>query len=212
VELDPRNPYTLQQLASSYQQLRRYPEMATVLDRALTIVPNDVATKTFRALSDVADNWFECGLSKRDWAAAEQALAALGDNPCWSDQVLQFNRQFGEGLLARAMHDDARAHRAFTAARVEQEQLVQKRKNYGPPLCVLGLIDAALGNREAALQEGRRAMELLPREKDATNGETLFGYFAVIAAWAGEKDFGFTAVERGYFAAGRSPNHQLRLP
>jgi hypothetical protein len=31
-------------------------------------------------------------------------------------------------------------------------------------------------------------MELLPREKDATNGEMLFGYFAVIAAWAGEKD------------------------
>jgi len=31
-------------------------------------------------------------------------------------------------------------------------------------------------------------MELLPREKDAANGETLFGYFAVIAAWAGEKD------------------------
>jgi hypothetical protein len=48
--------------------------------------------------------------------------------------------------------------------------------------------DAALGNKEAALQEGRRAMDLLPREKDATNGEVLFGYFAVIAAWAGEKD------------------------
>ena len=31
-------------------------------------------------------------------------------------------------------------------------------------------------------------MELLPREKDATNGEMLLGYFAVIAAWAGEKD------------------------
>ena len=30
-------------------------------------------------------------------------------------------------------------------------------------------------------------MELLPRERDATNHETLFGYFAVIAAWAGEK-------------------------
>ncbi len=86
------------------------------------------------------------------------------------------------------MHDDARARRAFTAARVEQEQLVQKQKDYGPPLCVLGLIDAALGNKEAALQEGRRATELLPREKDAINGEMLFGYFAVIAAWAGEKD------------------------
>src|SRR5205807_4822348 len=50
VELDPRNPYTLQQLALSYQDLRRYPEEAAALDRALTIVPNDVATKTQRAL------------------------------------------------------------------------------------------------------------------------------------------------------------------
>ena len=65
---------------------------------------------------------------------------------------------------------------------------MQKDKDYGPPLCVLGLIDAALGNKEAALQDGRRAMELLPREKDATNGEILFGYIAVIAAWEGEKN------------------------
>jgi tetratricopeptide (TPR) repeat protein len=106
----------------------------------------------------------------------------------FSENVLFFSRQFGEGLLARAMHDDARARRAFTAARVEQEQLVQKQKDYGPPLLILGLIDAGLGNKEAALQEGRRAMELLPREKDATNGEMLFGYFAIIAAWVGEKD------------------------
>ena len=62
-----------------------------------------VRQNTPGSLSDVADNWFLCALSKRDWAAAEQALAALGDNPCWADNVLQFNRQFGEGLLARAM-------------------------------------------------------------------------------------------------------------
>ena len=33
---------------------------------------------------------------------------------------------------------------------------------------VLGLIDAALGRKEEALREGRRAVELLPVEKDAT--------------------------------------------
>jgi adenylate cyclase len=213
--LDPRNVYLLEQIAVTYSNLRRYAEAAEAYDRALQIKPDDLAFRVFRtqinwqghadpapmcqlveqvrlntpgSVSDVADNWFQCALAMRDWAAAEQARAALGDNPCWSDNVLQFNRQFGEGLLARAMHDDARARRAFTAARVEQEQLVQKQKGYGPPLCVLGLIDAALGNKEAALQEGRRAMELLPREKDAINGEMLFGYFAVIAAWAGEKD------------------------
>ena len=52
VELDPRNLFMLQQLAVSYQHLRRYPEEAAVLDRALTIVPNDVGTKTFRAWVD----------------------------------------------------------------------------------------------------------------------------------------------------------------
>ena len=68
-------------------------------------VVEQVRLNTPGSVSDVADNWFLCSLSKRDWAGAEQALAALGDNPCWSDQVLQCKRQFGEGLLARAMHD-----------------------------------------------------------------------------------------------------------
>ena len=65
---------------------------------------------------------------------------------------------------------------------------MQQQKDYGPPVCVLGLIDAALGNKEAALQEGRRAMELLPVEKDSTSGQGVRAFFAVIAAWAGEKD------------------------
>src|SRR5262245_24400314 len=86
------------------------------------------------------------------------------------------------------MHDEGRAQKAFAAARQEQEQVVQKQKDYGPPLCALGLIDAALGNKEAALQEGRRAMELLPVEKDSITGQGAMAFFAVIAAWAGEKD------------------------
>jgi tetratricopeptide (TPR) repeat protein len=97
-------------------------------------------------------------------------------------------RQVGEGLLARAMHDEARARKAFAAARIEQEEMVQKQKDYGPALCLLGLIDAALGNKEAALQEGRRAMELQPVEKDSFTAQSLMAYVALIAAWAGEKD------------------------
>jgi hypothetical protein len=57
-----------------------------------------------------------------------------------------------------------------------------------PALCLLGLIDAALGNKKAALEEGRRATELLPVSKDAINGPVVSAYFAVIAAWTGEKD------------------------
>jgi hypothetical protein len=70
----------------------------------------------------------------------------------------------------------------------EQEQVVQRQKDYGPALCVLGVIDAGLGNKQAALEEGRRAMELLPVEKHSVNGEAMIAYFALIAAWTCEKD------------------------
>ena len=45
LELDPRSYDIMQQIALSYEHLRRYPEEAAILDRALTIVPNDVATE-----------------------------------------------------------------------------------------------------------------------------------------------------------------------
>jgi hypothetical protein len=78
--------------------------------------------------------------------------------------------------------------RAFTRARAAQDQVVQKQKDYAPALCLLGLIDAALGNKQAALEEGGRATELLPVSKDAINGPVVSAYFAMIAAWTGEKD------------------------
>ena len=86
------------------------------------------------------------------------------------------------------MHDDARAAQAFAAARLEQEELAQKQKNFAPALCILGWIDAGLGKKELALQEGKQAMELLPVEKDSINGQRMQVYFAIIAAWVGEKD------------------------
>ena len=49
VELDPRNFYTLQQIALSYQILGRYAEAIAALDRALAIVPDNVETRANRA-------------------------------------------------------------------------------------------------------------------------------------------------------------------
>src|SRR5207302_9206912 len=93
-----------------------------------------------------------------------------------------------KGLIASMTNDDARAQAAFTAARAEQEKIVTGHPDFGPSWCVLGMIDAGLGRTEEALREGRRALELLPVEKDALVGQYLVRYFAVIAAWVGEKD------------------------
>ncbi len=87
--------------------------------------------------------------------------------------------------------DDDKARSAFTAARAEQEKMVQAQPNYGQAVCVLGLIDAGLGRKEEALREGRRAVELLPVEKDAFDGTNMVKYLAIIAAWVGDKDLAF---------------------
>ena len=214
MDLDPRNFFTLQQIAATYERLRRYADEATMLERALAIKPDDLDTKVARALMEVdwkadtrplhrlidevraknsadvenvADAWLICALFERDATAVKTALNASGENPL-SDDVIQFNRPFVEGVIARMTNDTEKARGAFTAARAAQEKIVQAQPDYGPPLCVLGLIDAALGRKEDALREGRRAVELLPVEKDAINGARMISYLAMIAAWVGDKD------------------------
>src|SRR5437879_5214143 len=224
VELDPRNVYTLQQIAGSYQFLGRYAETIAALDRALAIMPDRVETRTTReeyyffwkadtrplhqtidvilpqgpnAIVSAADDWFSCALAERDPAAAERALVALGDNACWGEGAIDLSHSFGEGLLARMTKDEARARTAFEAARAQQEKIVQAQPDYGPALCVLGLIDAALGRKDLALNEGRRAIALMPVEKDVINGSRVLQYFAITAAWTGEKELALEQMEGG---------------
>ena len=51
-----------------------------------------------------------------------------------------------------------------------------------------GLIDAGLGRKEDAVREGRRAIELLPPERDALDGSATVKYLAMVSAWVGDKD------------------------
>ena len=45
--------------------------------------------------------------------------------------------------------------------------------------------------KEQALREGRRAVELLPLEKDAVGGAELVKYLAVVATWVDDKNLAF---------------------
>ena len=234
VELDPRNFFTLQQIALSYLYLGRYTESIAALDRALSIVPDNVETRTARglyylcwkadaqplhqtidsilgqgpsAIAPAADTWFACALAERDAAAAERALVALGDNPSWGESTIYLSRSFGEGLLARMTKDEARARIAFEAARAQQEKRVQAQPDYGPALCVLAMIDAGLGRKELALEEGHRAIALTPMEKDVNTGSRVIQYFAITSAWAGDKELALRQLETGL----RAPDASLLL-
>ena len=219
IALDPRNFFILQQIALSYQEFQQFRAMAAALDRALILIPHDLDTQVTRALvdlewradprplretirtnlsenpataPDLAAQWFYLALCERDAAAITEALAAIPDSGTALD--LNFPRSFCEGVAARARGDEATAHAAFLAAHAELECTVSEQPGYGPALCVLGLIDAALGRKDEALREGRRAIELLPITKDSIDGAELMKYVGVIYAWCGEKDLAIKQI------------------
>jgi TolB-like protein/Tfp pilus assembly protein PilF len=222
LELDPRNFLTLTQTALSYGQMQRYPDVAAILDRALAIYPDNVEAQLSRALVDLnwkadtrayhnvleklrakdpaavkdnAEDLFALALYERDVPAAEVALAAKGDEPLRANAFV-YTAKANAGFLARMAGDQEKARAAFAVARDEQEKAVQAQPNSGPRLALLALYDAALGRKEEALRNGRRAMELLPLEKDALNGPRVITMFAMIAAWVGEKDVALENLTR----------------
>jgi serine/threonine-protein kinase len=238
VDLDPRNFFTLQQIAASYNLLRRYPEETIMLERALAVKPGDLDTKVARAfveldwkadsrplhqlideiraknpadVENVADAWLTCALAERDATAAKAALSVSGENPL-SDDMIQFNRPFVEGVIARMTNNSDKARLAFTAARAEQEKVIRAQLDYAPALCVLGLIDAALGRKDDALREGWRAVALLPVEQDAISGTRMIVYLAMIAAWVGDKDLACEQLAIANHPPTSITYGQLKLP
>jgi serine/threonine protein kinase/TolB-like protein/Flp pilus assembly protein TadD len=237
VDLDPRNFFLLQQTALSCGYLLRYADEEAALDSALVIEPNNAETKVMRAeveyhwrantrplhrlidefrakdpgaIQGVADSWLTCALAEHDPAASANALAALGKNGPGSETVT-YSPRFMEGLIARMTKDDAKAYSDFTATRTEQEKLVHAHPDDAGALCVLGLIDAALGQKDEALREGRRAVEMLPVEKDALSGARIILGLAKIAAWTGDNNLACEQLARASHLPNGSSYGELKL-
>jgi TolB-like protein len=218
--LDPHNWFLLQQTAGAYQSLRRFSDSAGTLDRALAALPGDANTRVARALVDlewhadtqpgydaiqdvvsadpsavdeIAEQWFYLALCRRDFAEVTRALASVPPEGIIPVNV-RMPHNFCEGLAARAQDDVATAARAFTAARAEMEARLREAE-YAEALCVLAMSDAALGRKEEALAEGRRAVELCPISKDAVLGAELLRNLAVIHVWTGDKDLALKQLE-----------------
>jgi TolB-like protein/Tfp pilus assembly protein PilF len=215
VDLDPRNQDTLGDLEDTYFKLRRYEEAIAVAYRALELQPRSAALRvspaqieveadaniaplraTLNAIeveglgsaAEVADISFQTALRARDSAGAERALANIPRESYIQAADYPVPRAWHEGLLAKLRQDAPPAHAAFTAARAETEKLVRAQPGDGRPLIALALIDAELGNKEKAIQEGRTACDMLPPAKDAISGVLVLSTLARIYALTGEKD------------------------
>jgi hypothetical protein len=87
------------------------------------------------------------------------------------------------------------AHSAFTVARAEAEKMVRAQPGSVASLTVLALIDAELGDKQKAIQEGRTACDMLPLAKDAVVGVILINNLARIYTLTGEKDLALEQLE-----------------
>jgi len=227
LELDPRNLFILQQRAVTYSSERRYADEARTYGRALSIMPGDQYTRILRALVEldwradikpfqntlatlVAQNPSAApdvdsplyALCERTAAAGARALTNYPRDGVTTDYGLNCPRAYWEGVVARWQGDSAKAQSAFIAARSELEKILAKEPDFAAAISLLGVIDAGLGRKEQALQEGRRACGLLPISKDAITGMALAVNLAQIYTWAGERD---PAIEQ-IAAVERMPN------
>ena len=172
---------------------------------------NEIRTANPGSIQSVADSWFLCALAERDASTAQLALTTLGEDNPFGVDAIQLDHNFGEGLIGRMTNDPAKARAGFSAARIAQERRIQAQPDYGPAYCILGLIDAGLGRKEEALREGRRAIELLPVEKDSVNGPHMIEYFAIIASWVGEKDLAFEKLDQAIHMPAEVSYGRLKL-
>jgi TolB-like protein/tetratricopeptide (TPR) repeat protein len=219
LELDPRNLFILQQLAThTYQPQRRYEDAIRTYDRALAILPGDPLTRINRAevildaraetkqyqttltalisenpstASDVDHP--DYALCERTPEAAARLLKDYPSDGLSTGYGVKCPHEYWEGVIAQWQGDSAKAAAAFSRARSELAPLAESQPDFPAAISLLGVIDAGLGRKDDALREGSRACELLPISKDALNGVALAANLALIYAWTGERNL---AVEQ----------------
>jgi len=224
IELDPRNFVVLLEAASTFQGMRRYPEAKSLYEKALTISPNDpfasyllgfnsfaqtgdatawrkslelISRQSPEAAHSVAFPLLNCSWMQRDKTESERTVALIpAEGIANSFDEAFVPREFCVGRTAWLFGNKELARSALTAARAIFERRTREQPDYAQGWSYLGLTDAMLGRCDEAIQEGKRACEILPVKKDAWVGPTLMTYLATIYAWCGKKDAALEELEK----------------
>jgi tetratricopeptide (TPR) repeat protein len=239
-ELDPRNLPYLIKLGSTYLWLHDYDQHTKIMDRIVALHPERRVGRIFRASVEVyrradtgpwraeiekiltnepgsekdpfvAGQRYILALYDRDWDAAGRAAAVLSQKDPLVWGFPQLGRDFWLGLVARLKGDETSARTAFMRARGREEEEIRSHPDDVTLLADLGLIDAGLGRKEEALNEGRRAMELGSSVKNSSTEPYVKMCFAIICAWTGETELALQQLEAFTKAPGSYTYGNLRL-
>jgi TolB-like protein/class 3 adenylate cyclase/Flp pilus assembly protein TadD len=221
LRLDPQNANVIRDLLYVYCAMRDWPNAEATAQRLIALTPNSLNAKaqigyvdfwakgsTARLRSEMATVQagkdpdgavtafrIDASMIDRDPAVAERALLA---SPL--DTFSYFNgvdtpRSFfaGEIALLRGDHATARAEleraRDIFAAYAKEAPDVAERHAF------LGLVCAMLGEKQRAISEGTRAVELRPESQDALDGTVFNAVLALIYARVGDNDHALVLLQ-----------------
>ncbi len=232
--LDPKNTDILTNLASSYMAQRNFEAADKILDRAITAAPQSTEACGLKGLLAVlwkgdpslAENEFSkipaqddpgglitggrawILMLKRKFPEALQVVEQFRGETLANSTTAPLPKALLEGQLYMYQGDKEKARAAFERARPVAERLVREAPQDGTRHGQLGLTLAALGQKEEAIKEGKRAVELLPESQDALDGPQATESLALIYAWTREFDEAFRLLDHLLAV----PNLHLTVP
>ena len=216
--LDPRNTLVLTQHGLTLSAVRRFPDAIRKIDEVLNITPESKAS--MREKADIAQA--EGDLPRAAQLVAGQDVKSWGSNDIVTHtsqatferhpaqiipQLKQLLNEHGPdldveqarfwlGWAQEQSGDHAAAQQTWHEVVTKLEVSVKVEPDSTYLLDSLALTSACLGDKNAALSYARRAMELVPIEKDALSGPAELEFYARTAALTGETDQAITALQK----------------
>jgi TolB-like protein/Tfp pilus assembly protein PilF len=219
--LDPKNTNVLMNLTFSYMAQRDFETADKIVDRVIAASPQSfqarglkgfmavkwkgdlsVAEKVFSSIPPATDPDGLMTMARfwvlrlqRKFPEALQVVQQFSGEALSNTTTAPCPKAFLEGEICLLQGDEAKARTAFEQARVVSDQLLREAPADAARHGQHGLILAALGEKQQAIAEGKRAVELLPESEDAFDGPQITAVLAQIYAWTGEFDEAFRLVD-----------------
>jgi serine/threonine-protein kinase len=230
LELDPLRALNAVEVGTTLRGLRRYEESQEVLERAITLAPEQEEgyrqlAITFQAQGDLSkaratleampredtapsiEAWVLQDLYERNYLEALERLSAYPEMPPG-----QSSRASWEGWIFSLLGDSARSRSAYEIARRQlEEELKQGPLNPWWAYSELGEALLGLGRKEEALWAANRASQLLPISRDSPMGASVARYVAGIHGQAGEYEIALDQLDHLLSIPGGATVSDLRL-